>query len=107
MSGSQQLSSSRVGVYVDVANLSLNGGYHLQYGVLREFACRDGAIPTRLNAYVAYDPERARRDQAYRERSVGFHAVLRDYGYKIGCSLYRQLIIRQETGFAQAGKDWF
>ena len=37
--------SSRVGVYVDVSNLSLNGGYHLQYGVLREFACRDGAPP--------------------------------------------------------------
>lgn len=76
-------STSRVGVYVDVANLSLNGGYHLQYGVLREFACRDGATPTRLNAYVAYDAERAKRDQPYRERTAGFHSVLRDFGYKI------------------------
>ena len=75
--------NTRVGVYVDVANLSLNGGYHLQYGVLREFACRDGATPTRLNAYVAYDVERARRDQPYRDRAFGFHSVLRDFGYKI------------------------
>lgn len=83
MTQQSPLCSSRVGVYVDVANLSLNGGYHLQYGVLREFACRDGATPTRLNAYVAYDAERAKRDQAYRDRAAGFHSVLRDFGYKI------------------------
>ncbi|HNT56143.1 MAG TPA: hypothetical protein PKG95_15605, partial [Anaerolineaceae bacterium] len=83
MTQQSPISTARVGVYVDVANLSLNGGYHLQSGVLREFACRDGATPTRLNAYVAYDAERARRDQAYRDRAAGFHSVLRDFGYKI------------------------
>lgn len=76
-------SDTRVGVYVDVANLSMNGGYHLQYGVLREFACRDGAAPVRLNAYVAHDLERARRDTIYRDRSAGFHSILRDFGYKV------------------------
>lgn len=76
-------STSRVGVYIDVVNLTMNGGFHMQYGVLREFACRDGAQPVRLNAYVAYDPERAKRDPAYRTRATGFHSVLRDFGYKI------------------------
>ncbi|MEW5870656.1 MAG: NYN domain-containing protein [Chloroflexota bacterium] len=77
------ISSSRVGVYVDVANLSMNGGYHLQYGVLRDFACRDGAEPVRLNAYVAFDVERAKRDLPYRTRTNGFHSMLRDQGFKI------------------------
>ena len=77
------ISTTKVGVYVDVANLSMNGGYHMQYGVLRDFACRDGAEPVRLNAYVAFDVERAKRDLAYRQRASSFHAVLRDQGYKI------------------------
>lgn len=95
---------SRVGVYVDVANLSLNGGYHLQYGVLREFACRDGATPTRLNAYVAYDAERAKRDQPYRERTAGFHSVLRDFGYKIVVKEVRWY--QNESGrYAKANAD--
>ena len=98
------LSSSRVGVYVDVANLSLNGGYHLQYGVLREFACRDGAAPMRLNAYVAYDTERAKRDQVYRERAAGFHSVLRDFGYKILVKEVRWF--QNESGrYAKANAD--
>ena len=78
------LSSSRsAGVYVDVANLSLSGGYRLRYNVLRQFACRDGAIPQRLNAYVAFDPLRARQDAQYRTRAAAFHAALREQGYKV------------------------
>lgn len=73
----------RVGVYVDVANIARNGGYGMQYDVLREFACRGGALPIRLNAYVAYDAERAKEDFAYREAQRSFHDVLREQGYKV------------------------
>ena len=48
-----------MGLYVDVANLAMNGGYGMRYDVLREFACRDSAEPMRLNAYVSFDAERA------------------------------------------------
>ncbi|MFM8319917.1 MAG: NYN domain-containing protein, partial [Chloroflexota bacterium] len=98
------ISTARVGVYVDVANLSMNGGFHLQYGVLREFACRDGAEPVRLNAYVAHDVERARHDPAYRARSTSFHAVLRDQGYKV---LVKEVHWYQDEGgkYARANAD--
>jgi uncharacterized LabA/DUF88 family protein len=72
-----------VGVYVDVANIALNGGYGMRYEVLREFASRDGAEPTRLNAYVVYDEERGEDDFEYRDRTHSFHYVLRDFGYKV------------------------
>jgi uncharacterized LabA/DUF88 family protein len=72
-----------VGVYVDVANIAQNGGYGMRYEVLREFACRDGAEPSRLNAYVVYDEERGSRDPEYRDRTRSFHYVLRDFGYKV------------------------
>jgi uncharacterized LabA/DUF88 family protein len=82
---SPNLSSSifKVGVYVDVANIYNNGGQRMQYDVLRQFACRDGSEPIRLNAYVTYDSSRADRDDDYRKGSANFHSALRDLGYKV------------------------
>ncbi len=74
---------TRVGIYVDAANIMLNGGNHMQYSVLRDFACRDGAEPVFMTAYVVYDRERARYDATYRSKADAFHAMLRDQGYKI------------------------
>ena len=75
-------SNLRVGVYVDAANLSMNGGYKMRYDVLRHFACRGDAQPIRLNAYLSYDAERAEKDSVYRKGADRFHSCLRDYGYK-------------------------
>jgi uncharacterized LabA/DUF88 family protein len=76
-------SNTRVGVYVDVANINRNGGYGMGYEILREFACRDEAEAMRLNAYVSYDADKARRDSYYRNRTNSFYSVLRDFGYKV------------------------
>jgi uncharacterized LabA/DUF88 family protein len=76
-------STARVGVYVDSANINRNGGYGMGYEVLREFACRDEAEAMRLNAYVSYDAEKARRDSYYFNRTNSFYSVLRDFGYKV------------------------
>lgn len=75
--------TTRVGVYVDVANINRNGGFGMGYEVLREFACRDQAEAMRLNAYVSYDAEKARRESYYRNRTNSFYSVLRDFGYKV------------------------
>jgi uncharacterized LabA/DUF88 family protein len=76
-------SNARVGVYVDVANINRNGGYGMGYEVLREFACRDNAEAMRLNAYVSFDADKARRELYYRNRTNSFYSVLRDFGYKV------------------------
>lgn len=80
---SMSKSSARVGVYVDVANINRNGGYGMGYEVLREFACRDNAEALRLNAYVSFDAEKARREAYYNYRTNSFYSVLRDFGYKV------------------------
>ncbi|MCI0659846.1 MAG: NYN domain-containing protein [Acidobacteria bacterium] len=77
------ISSARVGVYVDVANINRNGGYGMGYEVLREFACRDNAEAVRLNAYVSFDADKARREVYYNNRTNSFYSVLRDFGYKV------------------------
>jgi len=75
--------AQRIGLYIDVANITRNGGYGMRFDVLRDFACRDSGEPIRLNAYVAYDDDRARTDHEYRDRTFNFHSTLRDYGYKV------------------------
>lgn len=75
--------AQRIGLYIDVANITRNGGYGMKFDILRDFSCRDYGEPVRLNAYVAYDEERARTDREYRERTFNFHSTLRDFGYKV------------------------
>jgi uncharacterized LabA/DUF88 family protein len=74
----------RVGLYVDVSNMTMNGGYGMRYDVLREFACRGNSEPIRLNAYVAYDAEKEKEANGnYRTNQESFYLALRDFGYKV------------------------
>jgi len=73
----------RAGVYVDASNISMNGGRGMRYDVLRELACRAGGDPQRLNAYMAYDAQRAGSDPDYRNKMQNYHAALRDQGFRI------------------------
>ena len=75
--------ATKVGVYVDNANLYMNGGFGMRYDVLREFACRHSAEPVRLNVYVSFDADRADNDPAYRLKHDNFCNSLRDFGYKV------------------------
>ena len=99
--------ATRVGVYVDVANITSNGGNGMRYDVLREFACRDGSEPIRLNAYVTYDPERERGDPTgiYRARQAGFHSRLRDFGYKVIQKNYKWYVNEDGQRIAKANTD--
>ena len=98
-------SSARVGVYIDVANLTRNGGYGMRYEVLREFACRGNAEPVRLNAYVSYDADRAENDSAYREAQQGFYSLLRDFGYKVIQKNVKWYVDENGTRFGKANAD--
>jgi uncharacterized LabA/DUF88 family protein len=76
-------SGMRAGVYVDVENIIRHGGSGMRFEVLRDYACRDGAEAIRLNAYLAFDQERARYDNGYREHATRFHCALREIGFKL------------------------
>ncbi|MBI1831371.1 MAG: NYN domain-containing protein, partial [Planctomycetes bacterium] len=73
----------RSGVYVDAENISRTGGRGMRFEVVRDFACRDGADALRLNAYLAFDEERARHDSTYRDRATRYHFALRAAGFKV------------------------
>jgi uncharacterized LabA/DUF88 family protein len=96
---------TRVGVYVDVSNLTMNGGYGMRYEVLREFACRNGARPVRLNAYVSYDETRAKTDIDYRDGQRRFHSALRDMGFKVIRKLMKWYTDDTGARFGKANVD--
>lgn len=77
----------------------------MQYDVLREFACRDGAEPQRLNTYVTYDKERADDDEEYRKGAQNFHSALRDLGYKVNVKEIHWYIDEQGNRIAKANSD--
>ena len=77
----------------------------MRYEVLREFACRDGGEPARLNAYVVYDEERGGHDEDYRNRSQAFHYVLRDFGYKVIEKPVRWFTDETGTRYGKANAD--
>ncbi|MCC7293927.1 MAG: NYN domain-containing protein [Phycisphaerales bacterium] len=76
-------SALKVGVYVDVANISQCGGRGMRFDVLRDFASRGAVEPIRLNAYVTFDARRADNDGDFRRLQMNFHSTLRDFGYKV------------------------
>jgi uncharacterized LabA/DUF88 family protein len=94
-----------VGLYIDAANIQYNGGWGMAYDVLREFACRDGGVPLRLNSYVTFDAERARRDHGYRNGVERFHNAIRDMGFKVIVKEVKRY--RDDAGntFAKANAD--
>jgi len=73
----------RTGVYVDAADVTVNGGYGLRYDILRMYSCRDESIPQRMNVYLAYDEERGESDPVYREKTARFCDMLRNFEYKV------------------------
>ncbi len=77
------MSHLKVGVFVDAENIKFNGGYQLRYDVLRRFAARDKGTLLRLNTYLAYDQERARKNPEYAKKSRTYQQMVRDYGWKI------------------------
>lgn len=73
----------KVGLYVDVSNISMSGGKNIRYSILRDFACLGSYRPVHLNAYLPFDRERAATDPAYHFGHAGFCRALRDYGYRV------------------------
>lgn len=73
----------KMGLYVDSQNIYKCGGSNMRYDVLREFTCRDGSEPIRLNAYISYDLDRAKKDIEYKLKTEKFHSAIRSFGYKV------------------------
>lgn len=73
----------RIGIFIDASNLSINGGAGMRYEILTQLASQGTDVPQRLNAYIAYDVERANNDQTYKQNAKMYHSRLRSFGFKV------------------------
>ncbi len=77
----------------------------MQYDVLREFACRGEGLAMRLNAYAAFDAERAESDNQYRINQRKFYDVLREQGYKVILKHVKWYIDERGVRIGKANSD--
>lgn len=99
------MSHTKVGLYIDEANIRSNGGYGMQYDVLREFACHDSASPVRLNVYTTFNQRNAEIDEVYRTKTQRFYAMLRGMGYKVIIKNYKWYTDDEGNEYAKANSD--
>lgn len=77
----------KAGIFLDMENLNMNGGWGMRYEVIRELVEAQGTTVLRANAYVAVDKKLEKTDYEHRERAqkrrdrmrvAGFHIVEKD-----------------------------
>lgn len=73
----------KAGIFLDVENLSRNGGWGMRYDVLRELVEAQGAIVLRANAYLAVDREREQEDEDARQRGEEYRNAIRRMGFHL------------------------
>jgi len=95
----------KVGVYVDVSNIAQNGGYGMHYDILREYACRNYGVAMRLNAYIAYDKEKAKMNPEYRVKTDNYHSLLREFGFKVIVKEVKWYTDENNNRFCKANAD--
>jgi uncharacterized LabA/DUF88 family protein/cold shock CspA family protein len=75
------------GIFLDVENLTRNGGYGMRFRAVKELVEAQGVTVLRANAYMAHDVTEEARDPAYktakqeyrnRLHREGFHLVLKE-----------------------------
>lgn len=73
----------KAGIFLDMENLSRNGGWGIRYEVIKELAEAQGTIVLRANAYLAVDVERERQETGYRIRNENYRAAIRRNGFHL------------------------
>lgn len=73
----------KAGIFLDVDNLSFNGGWGMRYSVIRDLVNAQDTTIVRANAYLAADFEREEFDHEYRMRSEEFRNAMRRAGFHL------------------------
>lgn len=73
----------KAGIFLDIENLSRNGGWGMRFDVIKALAKAQGAAVLRANAYMAMDRQREREDPDYGERAESYRAAIRRNGFHL------------------------
>lgn len=84
------------GIFLDMENLTRNGGWGIRYDVVRDFAEAQGVTVLRANAYMAIDPAREGADLTLRQKKEGYRSAIRRNGFHL--TLKQVMRYRNEDG---------
>ena len=86
----------KTAIYVDAENIKMSGGFGMRYDVLLEYAGSGDATVLRANCYLAEDHDRVKTDPEYRQKTYGYHNILRQCGFRVIKKFVRRF--RDEEG---------
>lgn len=73
----------KAGIFLDVENLSRNGGWGMRYHIVSGLVTAQQAVVVRANAYMAIDRDREADDPIFRKRSEEFRNAIRRAGFHL------------------------
>lgn len=73
----------KAGIFLDMENLNINGGWGMRLDVIKELVEAQGTTVLRTNAYMAVDSNRERHDLEFREKSQNYRDRIRLAGFHI------------------------
>jgi uncharacterized LabA/DUF88 family protein len=71
------------GIYLDMANLTLNGGRGMHSDVIKRLVEAQGVTIVQANAYISIDVNREREDSKHKQGVDDFRDMLRLSGFRI------------------------
>lgn len=73
----------KAGIFLDMENLLINGGWGMRCDIIKEIVEAQGTTILRANAYIAVDTEKERLDSIYREKAQNYRDRVRLAGFHI------------------------
>ena len=93
------------GVYLDVENLTRNGGWGMRFGVIADLVRAQGVQMLRANAYVAADFDREALDPEYARRNKEFRNAIRRSGFHLLVKKVRRFMNEDGETILKANAD--
>ena len=95
----------KAGIFLDVENLTRNGGWGIRYEVIKELAEAQGTTVLRANAYLAMDSDREKEDAKYRIRSQDYRAAIRRTGFHLVHKMVKRYVDADGVTVVKANAD--
>lgn len=73
----------KAGIFLDIENLTRNGGWGIRYEVIKDLAAAQGCAVLRANAYMAIDEERESLESGTGQRRREYRNAVRRNGYHL------------------------
>ncbi|QDT63147.1 LabA-like NYN domain-containing protein [Calycomorphotria hydatis] len=82
----------KAGVFLDIENLTRNGGWGMRYDAILELVETQGASVLRANAYMTVDRRRMEEDERYKAKIEQYHQVIRRTGFRLVLKQVKQFV---------------